>query len=87
MNLIYIQELNDYILSFLDFNDIGKVYTLSKVNKSFVLDLITNKYSLKTYLNKYTCFCNICDRLYTSPMQLKPKLVNNQVVLTCVWNR
>ena len=86
MNLIYIQELNDYIVSFLDFNDIGKVYILSKENKQCVLNMIKNKYSIKTYLGKYTCYCNICDRLYSSPMQLKPKRVNNQLVLSCMWS-
>jgi hypothetical protein len=86
MNIINILELDDYILSFLDYQDLGKLYVISKYHKQYTLNAITNKYKLTTYLNKYTCYCNICDRLYDTPMILKPKKINDKTILLCPWS-
>jgi hypothetical protein len=83
----HVSELNETILSYLDHYDLGILYMLSKDYQNFIINFIKEKYNIYKYLNKYTCTCNICDKLYDKPMSLYPLQVNNKIILSCYWRK
>jgi hypothetical protein len=86
-NFCHVKELNDNILSYLDHSDFGILYMLSKDSQNYINNLIKQKYNIRKYLNKYTCTCNICDKLYDKPISLYPLKVNDKIILSCYWRK
>ena len=58
MNLIDVSDLNDYILSYLDYADIGRLYMLSKENKKLVTNFIRKKDTFKSLILLVSLFVN-----------------------------
>ena len=86
MKVFQISGVNDIIYSYLNTQDIGALYNVSSSYRIIISNILLNDKRIMTYCSKYTCLCNICDKLYSNPIKLKPTVhKNGSITLNCIW--